>query len=92
MNGITTLITQAAILEEAHVEQTAVVGMEERMANGPDTPMAWVRKWADKEPQSPKTWAVEKRADGEPQSPDIWAVEKRADDETQSPGIWAVEK
>ncbi len=75
MNGITMLISQAAMGEEAHAKKTAVASMEQR-ADENGTPDLWaVEKRAD-ENGTPDLWSVEKRAD-ENGTPDLWAVEKR---------------
>ena len=62
LKGNRVLISHTAAVEEAHAEQTAVIGVETKVAQ-------------DSDPGS--IWAVEKRED-DPNSGGIWAVEKRA--------------
>lgn len=82
LNGITRLISHAAVVEQAYAEQTAVAKIERRSSAEPDKPGIWsVEKMVGAEPDTPVIWSVEKRVGAEPDTPGIWSVEKRAAEE-----------
>ena len=81
-HSITILILHAAVVDEAHLEQTVVASMEKRVDEEPNAPRIWLaEKRVDEDPDAPRIWSAEKRVDEEPDTPRIWLVEPRADEE-----------